>query len=57
MITFSKVLHLKGNCAETQVLCREQYLSPGVSSIRRDENTDISAGQLRSDHTCIQKVA
>lgn len=31
------------------------YLSPWVSSIRCDENTDVSAGQLGSDHTWIQK--
>lgn len=32
------------------------YLSPGVSGIRCDVNTDISTGQLRSNHTWIQKV-
>lgn len=31
------------------------YLSPWVSSVRCDENTDVSAGQLGSDHTWIQK--
>lgn len=32
-----------------------RYLSPGISSIRCDENTDVGTGQLRSNHAWVQK--
>lgn len=67
VIILGKIMFSKSFGAEMNVLHKYQYhqvnplpcsltviplyLYPGVSSIRCDEDTDISTGQLRSNHT------
>lgn len=34
-----------------------RYLSPGVPGVRRDENADVGAGELSSNHTWVQRTS
>lgn len=60
MIILSKVITLMSCRRNAQkftpipsLMVMIPYLPPGVSRIRCDENTDVSTGQLRSNHTWI----